>query len=252
MISYRKKILSIFTLSFMTFKYSKEESALFYQHPIVYLLPSVTLLCLIFISTVDKQLAFFCKEHLPPAWKIFFNSLTGLGRSWVWYTMVAGAFFVWHLQAHYSDAMTRRRRKLRAQSRVALWLLMAMLGSGFLVAVLKLLLGRARPHLLFEQGLYGFHLFSGLDWAQQSFPSGHSQIIWVVTTVLTILWPHYRLIFIILGGLVSTSRVVTTVHYLSDVVMGSFLGISCTVFLREFFYQQNGYAHTDSVQKKRR
>lgn len=128
--------------------------------------------------------------------------------------------------------------KLRAKSRVVLWLLTAMLGSGFLVAGLKVIFGRARPRLLFEQSFYGFNFFSGLDWVKQSFPSGHSQTIWVVTTVLTILWPQYRLVFLLLGGLVSTSLVVTTVHYLSDVVMGTFLGIACTVLLRDIFYQR--------------
>ncbi|VBB69799.1 phosphoesterase PA-phosphatase related [invertebrate metagenome] len=147
------------------------------------------------------------------------------------------AFLLWHLQARHADGT--RRQLLFARSRAALWLLTALLCSGLLVAGLKIVFGRARPRLLFEQGFYGFDFFSGLDWTKQSFPSGHSQTIWVAMTVLAVLWPNCRLAFIVVGGLVSTSRVVTTVHYLSDVVMGTFLGIACTVLLRNLFYHRD-------------
>ncbi len=221
-----------------------------YKKPLIYIVPSIFFLCILLVNFVDRPLALYCKTHLSLPWEGFFGFLIGLGRSWTWCVTASVAFLIWNLKAHYSDRM--RKKRLRAQSRVVLWLLTAMLGSGSLVAGLKIIFGRARPRLLFEQSFYGFNFFSGLDWVKQSFPSGHSQAIWVVTTVMTTLWPRYRLFFLILGGFVSTSRVVTTVHYLSDAVMGTFLGIACTVLLRDIFYRQDRCSHTRASSKGKR
>lgn len=201
----------------------------------MHLLPFTVLLCGLSASFVDRPLAFYCKVHLSPHWEGFFKVLTELGRGWVWYAVAGGAFLLWRLQARWTQRQATERAQLLTRSRATLWLLTAMLGSGLLVEGLKIAFGRIRPRLLFEQNLYGLEPFNGLDWTRQSFPSGHSQTIWVVVTVLAILWPSYRLAFIVVGGVVSASRVATTVHYLSDVIMGAFLGIACALLLRDSF-----------------
>lgn len=205
------------------------------DQPIIHLLPFIALLCGLLASFVDRPLAFYCKMHLSPHWEGFFKVLTELGGGRIWYTVAGGAFLLWRLQARWSRQETEEAQLLTTRSRAALWLLTAMLGSGLLVEGLKIAFGRIRPRLLFEQNLYGLEPFNGLDWARQSFPSGHSQTIWVVVTVLVRLWPNCRLAFIVIGGIVSASRVATTVHYLSDVIMGAFLGIACAMLLRDFF-----------------
>ena len=193
-------------------------------HPVLFLFPTVLLLCAALMAFVDQPLALYCKSHLSPAWEGFFKVLTKPGEGWGWYS-AGGGVFLWGWWRRSSSACAG-----------ALWLLTTLLGSGLLVRGLKTVLGRSRPRLLFEQNVHGFHPFDGLHWATQSFPSGHSQTIWAVMTVLMVLWPNCRLAFVVLGVLVSFSRVATTVHFLSDVVMGGFLGIAFALMIRGFFF----------------
>ncbi|KAF0115753.1 MAG: Phosphoesterase PA-phosphatase related [Rhodospirillaceae bacterium] len=196
------------------------------DQPTLYLLPTIIVVCIALMAFVDQPLALYCKSHLSPHWEGFFKVLTTLGEGWGWYAAGSGAF-LW--------GWWRHRPATRA---AALWLLTTLLGSGLLVHGLKAILGRSRPRLLFEQNVYGFDAFDGLHWATQSFPSGHSQTIWAAMTVLMVLRPNCRLAFIVVGCLVSVSRVATTVHFLSDVVMGGFLGMAFALMLRDFFLRR--------------
>ncbi|MEO5900349.1 MAG: phosphatase PAP2 family protein [Ilumatobacteraceae bacterium] len=90
--------------------------------------------------------------------------------------------------------------------------------------VLKVVVGRARPH--FAHG--GGSAFGS------SFPSGHAMNSTVVYgCLLVIAWPFLRSVrarigaFVVTAGVVlaiAASRVVLTVHYVSDVVAGIVLG----------------------------
>ncbi len=89
-------------------------------------------------------------------------------------------------------------------------------------AVLKLIVGRARPQLLFDSNLFGFYglHFNHPYW---SFPSGHTTTITGLVCGLTVLFPKYCYAFIISGILLVSTRVILTNHYLSDVMMTAFL-----------------------------
>jgi membrane-associated phospholipid phosphatase len=89
---------------------------------------------------------------------------------------------------------------------------------------LKMLLGRARPDLLFSENLYGFY---GLqkNAAFWSFPSGHTTTIMALMLGLSALFPRYLLGFILFGSLVACSRILLLQHYLSDVLAATYLAI---------------------------
>lgn len=100
------------------------------------------------------------------------------------------------------------------------WL--CVLFAGTLNLILKLILGRARPELLFDQQLFGFY-----GWHTQkaffSFPSGHVTAMTSLMLGLTILFPRYRYAFVIGGLLVISTRVLLTYHYLSDILATMYL-----------------------------
>lgn len=88
--------------------------------------------------------------------------------------------------------------------------------------ILKMVLGRARPELLFDQSLFGFYGWH-MQKAYFSFPSGHVTAITSFLTGLLILYPRHRYFYIVIGLLVIVSRVLLTCHYLSDVVATFYL-----------------------------
>lgn len=98
---------------------------------------------------------------------------------------------------------------------------------------LKVLLGRARPHVTADSNPANFGFargFRGDDY--QSFPSGHSSVSFAVAAAVTAetaeWWPRSRWIVgpALYGGaaLVGLSRMYDDKHWASDVVMGAAIG----------------------------
>ncbi len=90
--------------------------------------------------------------------------------------------------------------------------------------VLKILFGRARPDLLFNDQLYGFY---GLQKHAQfwSFPSGHTTIIMGLVFGLCALFPRHFVAFILTGLIIASTRILLTQHYLTDVLIASYLAL---------------------------
>jgi len=88
---------------------------------------------------------------------------------------------------------------------------------------LKFLIGRARPLLYEQEGIFSFTPFSW-DFLHQSFPSGHSANIGALFMSLALLFPRLRLVFIGIGLWLGATRVIIGVHYPSDVAAGLALG----------------------------
>lgn len=88
--------------------------------------------------------------------------------------------------------------------------------------VLKVLLSRARPELLFADGFYGFY---GLQVHSEfwSFPSGHTTTIMGLVFGLSILFPRYAYLSLLAGLTIASSRILLTHHYLSDVLTAIYL-----------------------------
>jgi membrane-associated phospholipid phosphatase len=82
---------------------------------------------------------------------------------------------------------------------------------------------------LIRDDAYGFHFFRPGQ-SFESFPSGHAAVAAAVLSVSWILYPKLRVPWAI--GVVSADVgiVAVNVHFLSDVVAGSFVGISTRLF----------------------
>ena len=101
---------------------------------------------------------------------------------------------------------------------------------------LKFAFGRTWPDTwgpgivsLLRDNAYGFHFFqSGKSF--ESFPSGHAAVAAAVLSVVWILFPK-RLVICASGVVaVDIGLVTLNVHFLSDVVAGTFLGLSTGLF----------------------
>lgn len=102
--------------------------------------------------------------------------------------------------------------------RRSLFVFAAIFVSSAICVILKISLGRARPDLWFEQGLYGFYYFK-FHRPYWSFPSGHTTSFFSCMLALAILFPRYAFALISAGLLMAASRVIMYHHYLSDVLM---------------------------------
>ena len=116
----------------------------------------------------------------------------------------------------------------------ALFVFASVAASGLLVDVVKALVGRARPGLWLEEGIYGF-FFLRLTTVYQSFPSGHTACASGACFALAALAPCYRRRLMVAGLLLGLTRVVVTAHYLSEVLCAAALSLLVVSLLRRQF-----------------
>ncbi len=170
-------------------------------------------LCFVVLSFFyfDKPVAYFfhglpLKAKLP---LLSLVSMVGVGFAYI------AVFFLLALFFRY----IHRSKEYEARSWF-LWL--CVLIPNLICLVFKLLLGRARPELLFDSqlyGIYGMH-FTRPFW---SFPSGHTTTITGLVFGLCVVFPRHCYAFLFAGLLVISTRVILTQHYLSDVLTTAYL-----------------------------
>lgn len=182
---------------------------------------SLCLALLVFVFLflfIDKPLAvFFHHQHifscLPP--------LVDLLSHVSWYVI---AFFLLGLYLRFVKGAVWAARDAFF---MGAWMMFAyLLCSGF-----KVLLGRARPELWFSKHIFGFY---GWQWghAYHSFPSGHTTVFMSLTLGLAYFFPRYGGYVLLLGLLLSLTRVIFAHHYLSDVIGTSILIFIAFVWAR--------------------
>jgi len=162
---------------------------------------------------VDQGIARFARDQ-------------GLVRSQVlqWTTELGeGVYWLVPAAAVFAVAALRRWHNL---ARWAFAMFAAVGASGLLAAGAKVLVGKTRPKLWFNEGDFGFYpLTLGYDYA--SMPSGHATTCGAAATILALAFPTARWPILVAGILVASTRVFIHAHYLSDVLAGLALGIGC-------------------------
>jgi undecaprenyl-diphosphatase len=167
---------------------------------------------------VDIPMALYCKK-LDRSITDLFGMITELGIS-TWYLV---GFFALFFIFIFS------RQKIYAHR--VLFLFCSIAVSGIVANIIKVIIGRSRPEMLFEKGLYGIHFFNythGLT----SFPSGHASTTFSLALALSLIFPRYRFLLFCFALTVGASRVIITSHYFSDALGGAYVGMMTVFFLR--------------------
>lgn len=168
------------------------------------------MLLIICFNYIDKPLA----EYL------YAMDLTDKCRWLSWITM-AGLSVI-YVFGFLLLALYFRYIKKNNTQEIRMWFLwLCVMVSNVICGLLKIILGRARPEMWFEQhayGFYGFHTQSSY-W---SFPSGHTTTIMAVAFGLCVVYPRYAYAFVISGCFIALSRVCLVQHYLSDVLTATY------------------------------
>jgi membrane-associated phospholipid phosphatase len=100
-------------------------------------------------------------------------------------------------------------------------LFIGLLTTGAVVQVLKHFIGRARPKLTYDPVFIGPSFKSGYD----SFPSGHSAMVFFFAYTLSRYFPKYRVFFYLFALAVSLDRVEELAHFPSDILAGAIVGL---------------------------
>ncbi|MEJ2233937.1 MAG: phosphatase PAP2 family protein [Syntrophobacterales bacterium] len=124
-------------------------------------------------------------------------------------------------------------RKRAIWSNRGLFVFLSISLSGVLILVTKFIFGRYRPKMFFNEQLYGFEFFQ-LKGKITSFPSGHASTIVALMLSLYFISPKYRVIYFIIAFVIVISRVLVCHHYLTDVVVGSYVAVITTLCLKQF------------------
>ncbi|HLO77820.1 MAG TPA: phosphatase PAP2 family protein [Magnetospirillum sp.] len=203
------------------------------RRPLLWSFVYVTVFCALSYLLLDRPLARMLKAHVGGEVEGFFKVVTHLGEAQL-YLIPAGLAWAGLMLASWRAAARATRERLRRLAVAPGFLFLSMAVSGLISNAVKFSLGRYRPRYLFESDLYGFNFFSHA-WGMNSFPSGHSQAAFAAMTALVIIFPRYDLMWLSIATLVALSRVITTVHYLSDAVAGSWLAICVTIAMARAF-----------------
>jgi lipid A 4'-phosphatase len=188
---------------------------------------AVAFLAALLVALVDRPLALWLKRETPPDWERLFSRISSLGDASLSIGLaILGAALCWWMARRTPGAGAAWRARLG----FAGFALAALCVNGLVVNILKFAFGRHRPRDLFAQGAYGFSPFD-TQFTMHSFPSGHSQAIWTVATALALVLPRWRLPLFAAALAVSLGRALSTKHYLSDVLVGSFLGVAMTLLI---------------------
>jgi hypothetical protein len=117
--------------------------------------------------------------------------------------------------------------------------------SGLIQTIAKEAVGRSRP--VFGRGAFSFKPFGGADY--HSFPSGHTMLSvatsWILARQVNFL--PLKIVFYSLPVITGASRVYVGAHWLSDILLGSALGIACAegvLRLYPLIKKNNAYAMT--------
>jgi membrane-associated phospholipid phosphatase len=201
--------------------------------PLIVAFVLVLAFCAVSYLWIDRPLALWFKANLAGFWSVLFHRLTDLGLGGVWLipAAVGAVVFRW---LQISAKTDRTERNFRIGANGATFLFATVAGSGLLVDLLKGLIGRLRPYELFQHHLYGFAPFS-VEWSRNSFPSGHGQTAFAALSTFAVILPRWRIPLYAAALVVAASRVIISVHYLSDVAMGSYLGLVGTILLARLF-----------------
>lgn len=197
----------------------------------------VVVIALAFILLWDIPLAWYFETELDPAIHNIMGEVTEAANGAIWFGLAAiGLICSWVRAQWATDA--DRAEHFRNQARAWVFMLVSMLTAAALLNFLKLAIGRYRPRYMFGEGLIGFEPF-GVALKMASLPSGHAQSIWSAMIALSFLTPKFTPVYVAVAIAVSITRFVTAVHFVSDVIVGSFLSIVVAILMRRWFERNN-------------
>jgi membrane-associated phospholipid phosphatase len=184
-------------------------------------------ICLLSISYFDKPITLFCYENRT---YIIIKALDE----------IKDGIFIPFIAIYLLCIIVSFLLKKLQYTYQFIFLFFVDIVAQLLTTQLKYFFGRSRPFAWVEKQEYIFDFFNGYkcyDLLPQSyafdffygkscydsFPSGHSSGVFCLAFSVGLFYPALRLPLLIYAIFIGTARVITTIHYLSDVIFGAYL-----------------------------
>jgi membrane-associated phospholipid phosphatase len=131
----------------------------------------------------------------------------------------------------YLSGLLFRQRELR---HTALYTMEAVFLASSITAALKYTFGRSRPYL--DEGQLKFHIFNGHRERYRSLPSGHTTGAFSICTVMakSIDNNWWKTFWYGTAVMVGAARIYYNHHWLSDTVLGGFIGYTTANYVVHF------------------
>ncbi len=181
-------------------------------------------------------------KGLPRLARDSFQTITRFGQS-EWLLIPTGLFALALLFANWSRVDRRVAAAWTEVGELVGFFFFAVAVAGLVTDVIKWTVGRSRPVLFAEDGVFTFHPIS-FAYANVSFPSGHATTAAAAFVACLLIFRGKTWLLVLVGlfaAAVAVSRVAVRAHFPSDVVAGAFVGAAFT-YLYAYALGRNGVA----------
>ena len=185
--------------------------------PVIIPLLVVTALGLCAYALLDPGAAAMTQSW--PGWLVVAaRAVTDFGKSdWILYGSAA-IILAGVIVLRLSWPTARRRIAVHA-IQIASYIFISVAISGLIANLVKRAIGRPRPEMFGEHGLFSINPFMhSSDF--ESFPSGHATTDGAFWAALALLYPPLRWPFLAIGFVLALTRIFVSAHYPSDVLVG--------------------------------
>lgn len=192
---------------------------------------------LVLVAPLDAEVSQWARTW-PVDVKQFFASITDFGQAdWILWpaavlfiaTAILARFVRWRLMATV----------LRQFAVLYGFIFVGVGAPSLATAILKRIIGRARPEHLMHLGPFSFRP-NILEWDFQSFPSGHTTTIFALAVVVAFLSPRLSWLALIFAVAVGVSRISVQAHYPTDAIAGAYMG-TLGAYLIRFWFARRGW-----------
>lgn len=169
---------------------------------------------------------------LPPGLVWMFQHITELGLSG-WFLFPTAFLLLAIAVLDRPDLPEFGRGVLAAVSVRLGFMFMSIAAPGLLVAIVKRLIGRARPMVAGPDAWTSQILVWRPEYA--SFPSGHATTAFAAAVAVGALWPKLRPLMWAYAVTIAVSRVIVGAHHPSDVIAGALAGAIGALLVRNWY-----------------